>query len=181
MKFTRTALPFVVACLGIVFTASATAQYMWLDASGRKVFSDQPPPANIPAKQVLQQPGKSVASQATDLTKKSNTEAGSDEQKPANATKTATTAKPEANKDKELEAAKKKIDDEAAAKKKVEQEKIEAAKAENCKRAKSAKATLDTGMRLSHTNAKGERGFMDDATRTVETKRVEGIIASDCK
>jgi hypothetical protein len=34
---------------------------------------------------------------------------------------------------------------------------------------------------LTNTNAKGERGYMDEATRMVETKRIEGIIASDCK
>jgi type IV secretory pathway VirB10-like protein len=182
MKLIRTALPYVVASFGVVFSASALAQYMWLDASGRKVFSDQPPPTNIPAKRVLQQPGKAAASTATDVSEKPNTEAGSDESKSTAAPKAApTAAKPDANKDKDLEAAKKKIDEEAAAKKKAEQEKIDAAKADNCKRAKAAKATFDSGVRLGHTNSKGERGIMDEATRMVETKRVEGIIASDCK
>jgi len=182
MKFIRTALPFVVACFGLVFTASATAQYMWLDASGRKVFSDQPPPANIPAKRILQQPGKAAAAQTTDVSEKPSAESGADEAKSATSPKTTTpAAKPEASKDKDLEAAKKKLEDEAAVKKKAEQEKVDAAKADNCKRAKSAKATFDSGVRLGHTNAKGERGIMDEATRVVETKRLEGIIASDCK
>jgi flagellar biosynthesis GTPase FlhF len=182
MKLIRTALPYVVASFGVVFSASALAQYMWLDASGRKVFSDQPPPTNIPAKRVLQQPGKATLSQTTDVSEKPNTEAASDESKSTAAPKAATTTtKPEASKDKDLEAAKKKIDDEAAAKKKAEQEKIDAAKADNCKRAKQAKATLESGVRLSHTNAKGERGIMDEAARMVETKRLEGIVASDCK
>ena len=181
MKFIRTTLPYVVACLGLAFSVSAMAQYMWLDASGRKVFSDQPPPANVPAKRILQQPGKATVSQTSDVSEKPSSEAGSDEAKSATAKTPATAAKPEASKDKDLEAAKKKIDDEAAAKKKVEQEKIDAAKADNCKRAKSAKATLDSGVRLSHTNAKGERGYMDDAARMVESKRIEGIITSDCK
>jgi type IV secretory pathway VirB10-like protein len=182
MKFIRTTLPYLVAIFGIVFSASAMAQYMWLDASGRKVFSDQPPPTNIPAKRILQQPGKATVSQTSDVSEKPSSEAGSDEAKTATAPKAASTAaKPEASKDKDLEAAKKKSEDEAAAKKKAEQEKIDAAKADNCKRAKSAKATLDSGVRLSHTNAKGERGYMDDAARMVESKRIEGIIASDCK
>jgi hypothetical protein len=30
-------------------------------------------------------------------------------------------------------------------------------------------------------NSKGEREYLDDATRAVETKRLEGIIATDCK
>lgn len=192
MKSNRTvlaALPVLIACMGAVFSVSAMAQYMWLDASGRKVFSDQPPPANIPVKRILQQPGKAAMSAP-----ESNAEEKPAAEADADGAKAATKAKPVAadaqkntskdkdkDKDKDLEAAKKKIDDEAAAKKKAEQDKIDAAKADNCIRAKQAKATFDSGVRLSHTNAKGERGIMDDATRMVESKRVDGIIAADCK
>ncbi len=182
MKFIRTALPYLVAIFGIVFSASAMAQYMWLDASGRKVFSDQPPPANIPAKRVLQQPGKAAAAQTTDVSEKPSAESGAEEAKSTTSPKNSTaTAKPEASKDKDLEAAKKKIDDETAAKKKVEQEKIDAAKADNCKRAKQAKSQFETGRPIATANAKGERIIMDEASRMVETKRLEGIIAADCK
>jgi hypothetical protein len=183
MKFIRTALPYLLASFGIVFSASALAQYMWLDASGRKVFSDQPPPANTPAKRILQQPGKPTAAMPTaDASEKTTEEAQTDGAKVADKAKAgAAPAAKNTNKDKDLEAAKKKLEDAEMAKKKAEQEKIDTAKAENCKRAKSAKATLDSGMRLAQTNAKGERGFMDDASRTVEAKRIEGIIASDCK
>ena len=182
MNFIRSSLPFVVASLGLVFSLTAAAQYMWLDATGRKVFSDQPPPANIPAKRVLQQPGKAAVSMPAAVTdEKPNADADADSPKAATKPKTTAATQANAGKDKDLEAAAKKADDEAAAKKKAEQEVQDKAKADNCVRAKQAKATLDTGMRLSHTNAKGERGFMDDATRMVETKRVEGIIASDCK
>jgi type IV secretory pathway VirB10-like protein len=182
MNFLRFTLPHLVAIFGLVFTASATAQYMWLDASGRKVFSDQPPPANIPAKRVLQQPGKATAPQSTAVSEKPSIEAGSDEAKSATAPKApATAAKPETSKDKDLEAAKKKLEDEAAVKKKAEQEKVDAAKADNCKRAKSAKSQFETGRPVATANAKGERIIMDEAARMVEAKRLEGIIASDCK
>jgi Domain of unknown function (DUF4124) len=182
MKFIRTALPYLVASLGLVFSASAMAQYMWLDASGRKVFSDQPPPANVPAKRILQQPGKAAASTpAASADDKPNADADADSTKTGTKPKSPASTQPNASKDKDLEAAKKKIDDEAAAKKKADQEKMDEAKADNCKRAKQAKSTFDSGIRLNHTNAKGERGIMDEATRMVETKRVEGIIAADCK
>ena len=48
-------------------------------------------------------------------------------------------------------------------------------------RAKQAKASFDSGLRISRTNAAGEREFMDDAARASELKRIQGIIASDCK
>ena len=190
MKFIRTTLPYVVASLitslGLVFSLPAAAQYMWLDASGRKVFSDQPPPITVPAKNIKTQPR--IAAPATTVNPEETT-AATPATSENGASTTATTAaankkaetKPAAPKDKDLEASKKKLDDEVAAKIKAEQEKIDIAKAENCKRAKSSKATIDSGMRLAHTNDKGERGFMDDATRMVEAKRLEGIIATNCK
>ena len=67
-----------------------------------------------------------------------------------------------------------------AAKKKAEDEKIAKAKADNCTRARQAKATFESGRLITHSNAKGERVFLDDATRAAESKRIDGIIATDC-
>jgi type IV secretory pathway VirB10-like protein len=187
MKFIHRTLPCLIASLiaslCLVFSMSATAQYMWLDASGRKVFSDQPPPASVPAKRILQQPSRAAASApVATVDEKAAAEGDAEAGKPAAKAKPATApASQNANKDKDLETAKKKIDDEAAAKKKEEQDVRDKAKADNCVRAKQAKTTLDSGVRLNQFNAKGERVFMDEAARTVEAKRLEGIIAQDCK
>jgi hypothetical protein len=54
------------------------------------------------------------------------------------------------------------------------------ARAENCERAKRAKATLDTGIRIATTNAKGEREIMDDKARGDEARRMDETIRSDC-
>ena len=52
--------------LGLTLTAAiaAQAQYQWVDKDGRRVFSDRPPPADIPAKNVLTQPRGARAPQA---------------------------------------------------------------------------------------------------------------------
>jgi hypothetical protein len=34
---------------------------------------------------------------------------------------------------------------------------------------------------VAHTNAKGERSYMDDATREAELRRADDIIAADCQ
>ena len=192
------AMPYFLAIFTMLFSVSAMAQYVWLDASGRKVYSDQPPPTSIPAKRVLKDPGKPSAAASSTTSSSSagidDTAAKTDENLDPNdpkaqakaaakeaAGKASDAVKKSATKDKDLETAKKKIDEEAAAKKKTEDDARNVAKADNCVRAKQAKATFDSGVRLGHTNSKGERGIMDDATRMVETKRVEGIIASDCK
>ncbi|MFC7207854.1 hypothetical protein ACFQOZ_15020 [Comamonas endophytica] len=41
-------------------------------------------------------------------------------------------------------------------------------------------ATLIDGRLVAHTNAQGERAYMDEATRAQERQRAQGIIASDC-
>ena len=84
-------------------------------------------------------------------------------------------------KDAELEAKRKKAEEEEAAKKKTEEEKVAKAKAENCERARSSLATLQSGMRMSAVNAKGEREVFDDAKRATESKRTQEIIDSNCK
>ncbi|MBS0307625.1 MAG: DUF4124 domain-containing protein, partial [Proteobacteria bacterium] len=39
------------------FTASAMAQYIWLDDKGVKQYSDTPPPASVPKKRILKEGG----------------------------------------------------------------------------------------------------------------------------
>jgi phage protein D len=173
--------PFLFLIFGLFYCLAARAQYMWLDSSGQKVFSDLPPPVSIPIERILQQPKKS-SSLGYEINKKSTAENLDENNHASNKLKNNSNLPSEdSKKDKNLEAAKKKIDEEAVAKKKNELEAHQKINADNCSRAKQAKMTLDSGMRLSHTNAKGELGFMDDTTRLVEVKRLEGIISSSCK
>lgn len=161
-----------------ICTASL-AQYQWIDANGRKVFSDQPPPASVPAKKIVQQPGKTTP--AVVLTDADTANSAKTDTAPALASPAApVAAKPKAV-DKELEAKKKQADDELAAIKKTELEAQTKAKVENCARAKSAQASLSSGYRINQINAKGEREVMDDATKAAELKRMKSIIAEDCK
>ena len=83
--------------------------------------------------------------------------------------------------DKDLAEKKKKAELEEAAKRKAEEDKVAKAKADNCVRAKQAKAGLDSGMRLSRINKQGEREILDDAARVAESRRTQAIIDSDCK
>lgn len=84
-------------------------------------------------------------------------------------------------KDAELEAKKKKAEEDEAAKKKLEDDKLAKAKNENCERAKIALTTLKSGIRISSMNAKGEQEVYDDAKRASETKRAQDVIDNSCK
>lgn len=165
----------------LLFTAlagasiAASAQWQWIDKDGHKVFSDRAPPADIVDKNILKRPaGRSVPVNTTDAAESTEAPVATPAAVPANSVKAGGV-------DKELEAKKKQAADAEAAKRKAEEERVTKAKIENCARAKQAKASFDSGVRISRTNAAGEREFLDDDTRAVEQKRIQGIIASDCK
>lgn len=158
-----------VALMIALPAASAMAQWQWVDSTGSRVFSDTPPPAGTPDKNILKRPGG----------ERQRAPAAVEASSPvATATAAAPAAKP--GTDKDLEARKKAAEQAEEAKRKAEQEKLAKARAENCERAKRAKATMDSGVRIATTNAKGEREIMDDKARASESQRLDEIIRSDC-
>ena len=83
----------------------------------------------------------------------------------------------------ELEAAAKQKQDLDAetAKKKEEERRIAAQRRENCARAQGNLRDLQSGQRLTRTNEKGERIFMDEAQIAAEVNRARDVITSECK
>jgi hypothetical protein len=157
--------------VALALPAASFAQWQWIDKDGHKVFSDQSPPADIPAKNILKQPGPrghsvSVAEPAA---------AASAPVQPA------ATAPKLSGKEKELEEKKKQAEAAEVEKRKAQEEQLAKERAENCTRAKSAKASFDSGVRITRTNEKGEREFLDDAQRASEIRRIEAAIARECK
>jgi hypothetical protein len=160
--------------LGFALAASSTAfaQYSWVGKDGRRVFSDQPPPADVPEQNVRSQPSKRAPA-AVSVVRQAETPASG-----ASAPQPATSVS--AGVDKTLEEKKKQADAEAAAKQKAEDERRAAARADNCQRASNYKSSLDSGQRISRTNEKGEREILDDAQRAAELARVQKDIADNC-
>ena len=156
----------------VMTCTSALAQWQWLDKDGRKVFSDRAPPPEVLEKNIIKRPGPAGKAAA---------EVAATPEPGAEPAAAAVSAPKTSGVDKDIEAKKKQVADAEAAKLKAEQEKVTKAKVENCARAKQAKVTYDSGVRLSKTNASGEREIMDDAARAAEGKRIQSIIDSDCK
>jgi hypothetical protein len=151
----------------------AQAQWSWKDKDGRRIFSDQPPPTNVPEKDILKRPAGVRPPAAAAVSEAPSSI-------PTAATSTTSTTPKISGKDPELEKKKKEAEAKEATQKKAEAEKLASAKKDNCERAKRAKANFDSGMRISTTNAQGEREIMSDAARAAESKRLQDIIASDC-
>ena len=168
MKAARIALIALACSVPLV----ASAQWIWLDGSGRKVFSDKAPPPDIAQGRILKAPGQKMLTPA-------EAAAAAPAPAPAAATTAAAAPKPSGT-DKGLEQKKKQAEAAEEAKRKAEEEKIAQAKVENCNRAKTAKANYESGIRMARLNDKGEREVIDDNQRAVEVKKLNEVIARDC-
>ena len=163
----------VLAMAGSVLTIPALAQWQWLDKEGRKVFSDRPPPTDIAQKSILKEPGVKAPSSSQAVADGTPATAASAPAVKGNMPRLS-------GRDAELEVRKKQADALEEGKKQAEAEKLASTKADNCERAKKGQSTLTSGVRIAITNAKGEREFMDDAARSVESRRLQEIAENDC-
>jgi hypothetical protein len=157
MHAIKFALFAAIACC----TVPAIAQWQWIDGQGRKVFSDRAPPADIPAKNILRSPGGARPAAPSAVPGRRGQARGARRCGQG------------------LEEQKRKMQEQEAAK----------PRPTSCKRKSSARTTAIVPGRprqpwrraaCSHVNAKGERGFMDEAARDAEIKRADAVIASDC-
>lgn len=184
----KTRLLFLSQCVLLTISLGAAtfahAQWGWTDKDGRRVFSDQAPPNSVPDKSIFKQPpGKGSATITPVKEETAVDKATAEAAKAASEAASAVAPKSAASSAADVAADKKKKELEAAvaAKKKAELDKFAAAQATNCAEAKKSKASLSSGVRIGVTNDKGEREFMGDTERAARNKRVDEVIASECK
>lgn len=161
----------LLAATALMALASlAQAQYMWIDEKGLKQFSDRPPPPSIPLKHILKAPkgmptADSIAAEAA---------AAAPAPEAAKPKAAPTVADRNADYNKRVkEKAERDEKEQAEAERK-------AALAENCERARMARQSLDSGARIGSVDKNGERGFMSDDQRAVESQKVNKALSA-CK
>ena len=145
---------------------SVAAQWQWLDQDGRRVFSDLAPPSRVPEKNIVKRPLQ--AQQAADATA-------------ARAPVPAASAAKSGVLDALLAEQQRKTEQAQSNRRQAEEARNATVRADNCQRAKRAKAALDAGVRMAIPNAQGERDVLDEAARATEAKRLQAIIDSDCQ
>jgi Domain of unknown function (DUF4124) len=160
----------LAAVLGMTLALPAAAQWKWRDQRGQTQYSDTPPPPGTAEKDILQRP-------SANTTVRRDAQAAS---APASAASGLPAPTPNLV-DTELDAKRKKAEQDVADKKKADDAKVAAVRAENCARAKAQMRTIDSGTRLSRTNEKGEREYLDDKAREQEAARTREAMASECK
>ena len=166
--------PLLIALLGLTLAVSAHAQWKWRDAKGNVQYSDMPPPQGTPEKDILQRPY--VAKPTVVVAPPS---AAAPAASAASAPKPAASAPSKA--EQEAAARQKKEQDGEAAKQKEEERRVATQRRENRARAQSNLRDLQSGARLTRTNEKGERVFMEDAQIAAEVSRARDLITSECR
>ena len=136
--------------------------YKWVDKDGKVQYSDQPPAPNqtTSVPQRLTSTSSSTAATPAAPGEKSDSEKAPDNNKEFEKRRTAA-------------AEKAKKDEDAA--------KIALQKQESCNEAKGQVKSLESGIRISRTDANGERTFLDEDQRAKELERMQKIMADACK
>ena len=143
---------------------AAAETYKWTDADGKVHYSDQPPPVKAKDETTVKSRKQSTPASAPATTDKG-----------ASPGKARTYQEQEADfKKRQVEAAER----DAAEKKKADEA---AEHKQNCEQAKAQLRTLQTGGRVTQTNAKGEREYMGDAQVNQEIERSKKAVESWCR
>lgn len=167
--------PLICGAALLVASAPAAAgmQWKWKDASGAIQYSDRPPPPGTAEKDILSKPSGTRSAAKTATPEQAASAASSPQPKSVD---------PELEaKRKKNEEERKKAEDERKAQMKAEEEKAAKNRADNCQRARSYQRTLNDGIRISRSNANGEREILDDKGRAEEMRQVEETIRNNCK
>ena len=155
--------------LGALACGTAQAQWKWRDARGQMHTSDLPPPLNVAEKDILDRPAD-FRRRAPPADKAASAPVP-----------TASASSNQPRTDPELDARRQRAAAEQTAQLRQQEQANAAVRAENCGRARSALAGLESGQRLTRTNAQGEREVLDDKGRADEMMRARAVIASDCR
>ena len=157
----------LVALLAVL---PAHAQWVWKDKDGRVNASDLPPPRGVADKDILQRPEAAARRPAP-----------APAATPTAAAASGPAARASAPVDPQLEARRRAAEQEQQAKARAEEEKGNAQRAENCRRARSHLQALESGQRIARINERGEREVIDDKARADEVRQANETIASDCR
>lgn len=157
----------VLGALPLHAQAQAGVQWKWRDANGVMQYTDRPPPVGTPDSAILSRP-------------MANTRAAKAAVAPASAASDVprASARPAES---ELDKRKRKAEEDKAAQQKAEEEKQAKVRADNCERARAYERQLKDGVRISRSNAAGEREVLDDQGRAAEMLRTQDAIQSNCR
>ena len=174
--FCMLALLATVCCLPL----TASAQWEWTDKDGRKVFSDQGPPSDIPDKNIRRRSGP-LQSGTSSATSPGAAASAASAPRAAIMGESGDSGGKPMGVDNELEQKVRKAEEAEKAARLANEQKTAKVRADNCSRAMQGKIIFESGVRVARLNAQGEREFVDGAARATEMRRLQSVIESDCR
>ncbi|WEF34229.1 DUF4124 domain-containing protein [Pseudoduganella chitinolytica] len=159
-----------VAAVLLGACALAQAQWAWKDANGRPVYSDQPPPASVPAARVFKAPRGHMPDLREQLRQPDPAPS------PSAPTKAAPTLAERNAAYEQRRAAAAELAGRAA-----DEAKSRAQRTASCENARQNQRALEGGGRIVRYNDKGEREVLGDAQRAEESRRSVAAVAEHCK
>lgn len=179
------AITAVILAVGLQGAALAQA-YKWRDDKGQIVYSDQPPPKNIPPGNIIQGPKAASAAKgpATPIPVAA-TPAVATAGAAASAQSTKGAPKPAAGPksvaEQEADYKKRQIEAQKKAKEDADKATQEQQRQASCTGLRQNLAGLEGGQRISRIDEKGERSFIDDAQRAADiAKAKQDLTAARC-
>jgi len=156
----NTVLLLAIVTAAISGAAISGQTYKWTDAQGKVHYSDQPPPDTVKEPITVKTPHQAPTA----------TPAGKD----------SAPAKAKTYPDQEADFKKRQV--EAAEREATERKKADEAaqRKQTCMQARLQLKSMQSGVRVTQMNAKGEREYMNDAQVGQEIERVKKIEASAC-
>jgi hypothetical protein len=158
----RLLLLLVSVLIGGAGGAAFAQQYKWVDKDGRTQYGDFPP-AGVKATP-LRAPSGPAAPAAPAAGAKPGAKGGA----------------PLSPAEQEAAFRKRQQEGQKAAEKSAQAERDAAAKKDNCMRAQAHLRTIESGQRVSTTDSKGERVYLDDAQLASEAAKAREAIRASC-
>lgn len=153
--------------LALCVALSATAQtYKWVDANGKVQYSDKPPRDNVKT-ETLREPARAPSAPAASADK-------------GDTPKAAAKSGPKTAAEQEQAFRKRQAEASKAQEEQTQKETDARDRAENCKRAKAALASLELGGRQTRIDDKGERVFLTDKEIALATSQAKQEAAGAC-
>jgi hypothetical protein len=165
---------FAVVTGALLISASAYAQYVWINERGTKTYSDAPPPASVPKDKIIKSPGNRTMPAAPAASATPATASGPQKNEIEKLEKPATLAS------KNEDFNKRKLAKEEADKKAEAERQAAMEKTKNCDRARSYKQSLEGGIVITSNDKNGERNILSESQRAKELADANKII-SECK
>lgn len=174
---TRRLAALAIASVAAVYASGAAGQWAWKEDSGRIVYSDRPPPANVKSTQILRQPALAAPTPAPAPQAAAPGAAATDGDRQATAP---AASAPKSIAERDMEFRKRQQERADSERKAQDEQQKSAAKAAECERARGYLRSLDDGVRISRTDASGNREYLDDAQRAAESERTRKAIQQLC-